>query len=194
MAARGKSRSGWRNYGNRPTRRAGRTSVTPCICVGLVEISNHCARQCAYCGLRAGNDSLARYRMKADEILAAARQAVKFGYGTVVLQAGEDYGITTRLDGRHHQTNQGRNPAGGDVEPGRTGRKIWPHGAKPEPTGICCGLKPPTADCSMQSTRRWATSSLRSHRHPAAAESIGLRGRQRRHGRHSRTNLRKPGQ
>ncbi len=62
---------------------------------GLVEISNHCARQCAYCGLRAGNETLARYRMKADEILAAARQAVKFGYGTVVLQGGEDYGITT---------------------------------------------------------------------------------------------------
>jgi biotin synthase len=62
---------------------------------GLVEISNHCVRQCAYCGLRAGNDTITRYRMKADEILTAARQAVKFGYGTVVLQAGEDYGITT---------------------------------------------------------------------------------------------------
>ena len=32
--------------------------------------------------------------MLADEIFAAAQQAVKFGYGTVVLQAGEDYGIT----------------------------------------------------------------------------------------------------
>jgi biotin synthase len=62
---------------------------------GLVEISNHCARQCAYCGLRSGNEMLARYRMEADEILEAARQAMKFGYGTVVLQGGEDYGITT---------------------------------------------------------------------------------------------------
>jgi biotin synthase len=62
---------------------------------GLVEISNFCVRQCAYCGLRAGNASLARYRMRPDEIFASARQAVKFGYGTVVLQAGEDYGITT---------------------------------------------------------------------------------------------------
>ena len=62
---------------------------------GLVEISNHCVRQCAYCGLRAGHETLARYRMEADEILAAARQAARFGYGTVVLQAGEDYGITT---------------------------------------------------------------------------------------------------
>ena len=62
---------------------------------GLVEISNFCARQCMYCGLRAGNVNLARYRMLADEILEAAQQAVKFGYGTVVLQGGEDYGITT---------------------------------------------------------------------------------------------------
>jgi biotin synthase len=61
---------------------------------GLVEISNHCARQCGYCGLRAGNRALGRYRMDADEIFASALQAVKFGYGTVVLQAGEDYGIT----------------------------------------------------------------------------------------------------
>ena len=61
---------------------------------GLVEISNYCARQCAYCGLRAGNQALARYRMTAEEIFEAARQAVRFGYGTVVLQGGEDYGIT----------------------------------------------------------------------------------------------------
>jgi biotin synthase len=62
---------------------------------GLVEISNYCARQCAYCGLRSGNASLGRYRMEADEIFVAAMQAVKYGYGTVVMQAGEDYAITT---------------------------------------------------------------------------------------------------
>jgi biotin synthase len=61
---------------------------------GLVEISSYCARQCAYCGLRAGNDRLARYRMVADEVFEAAQRAVQFGYGTVVLQAGEDYGLS----------------------------------------------------------------------------------------------------
>ena len=61
---------------------------------GLIEISNHCVRQCAYCGLRANNKSLNRYRMEEEEILEAARQAVQFGYGTVVLQGGEDFGIT----------------------------------------------------------------------------------------------------
>ncbi len=61
---------------------------------GLVEISNHCVRACAYCGIRAPNRALARYRMSADEILACARQAVALGYGTIVLQSGEDYGLT----------------------------------------------------------------------------------------------------
>ncbi|HEY3397928.1 MAG TPA: radical SAM protein [Armatimonadota bacterium] len=61
---------------------------------GLVEISNYCARLCGYCGLRADHVDLPRYRMEAAEILECARQAVAYGYGTVVLQAGEDYGIT----------------------------------------------------------------------------------------------------
>ena len=64
---------------------------------GLIEISNHCLRQCHYCGLRAGNRDVTRYRMTADEVVACAKQAFDFGYGTVVLQAGEDEGLT--LDG-----------------------------------------------------------------------------------------------
>jgi len=60
---------------------------------GLVEISNHCVRQCAYCGLRAGNTALARYRMSGEEILACANEAAELGYGTVVMQSGEDYGL-----------------------------------------------------------------------------------------------------
>lgn len=63
---------------------------------GLVEISNHCMRKCAYCGLRGPNTNIGRYRMTADEILACARQAATFGYGTVVLQSGEDPRLTTR--------------------------------------------------------------------------------------------------
>jgi biotin synthase len=64
---------------------------------GLIEISNHCARECAYCGIRAGHKSLPRYRMSAEEIFGCARQAVDFGYGTVVVQAGEDYGLTRQM-------------------------------------------------------------------------------------------------
>ncbi len=57
---------------------------------GLIEFSNHCVRLCAYCGLRAPNSALTRYRMTQDEIMACVRQAVAWGYGTVVLQSGED--------------------------------------------------------------------------------------------------------
>lgn len=60
---------------------------------GLIEVSSFCRRQCAYCGLRAGNRGLARYRMEMGEITAAARQALSLGFGTVVLQGGEDPGL-----------------------------------------------------------------------------------------------------
>ncbi len=61
---------------------------------GLIEVSSHCVRQCMYCGLRQGNRALTRYRMTRDEILDCARQAVTLGYGTVVMQAGEDDQLT----------------------------------------------------------------------------------------------------
>ncbi len=61
---------------------------------GLVEISNHCVRSCTYCGLRAENADLPRYRLSADEILTAARQTAELGWGTLVMQSGEDYAIT----------------------------------------------------------------------------------------------------
>ncbi|MFA4985912.1 MAG: [FeFe] hydrogenase H-cluster radical SAM maturase HydE [Candidatus Brocadiia bacterium] len=57
---------------------------------GLIEISNFCVRRCAYCGISAENTALTRYRMTDDEILECARAAADFGYGTVVVQAGED--------------------------------------------------------------------------------------------------------
>ena len=59
---------------------------------GLIEISNYCVRRCAYCGLRVERGELVRYRMTPDEVLGSARDALMFGYGTVVLQAGEDPG------------------------------------------------------------------------------------------------------
>jgi biotin synthase len=63
---------------------------------GLIEISNHCVRHCAYCGINAGNLALERYRLTADEIMACVGKAAAFGYGTVVMQAGEDYVIGER--------------------------------------------------------------------------------------------------
>lgn len=61
---------------------------------GLIEISNHCSRQCGYCGINTNNSKIIRYRMTQAEIIECAHKAKKFGYGTVVLQSGEDYGMT----------------------------------------------------------------------------------------------------
>jgi len=61
---------------------------------GLIEISNVCVRQCGYCGIRADNGKIGRYRMTGEEIMACVHEAVAYRYGTVVLQSGEDYGIT----------------------------------------------------------------------------------------------------
>ena len=60
---------------------------------GLVEIGNYCRRRCAYCGINATNTGVERYRLDGDAIMQCAHLAVEFGYGTVVMQAGEDPGI-----------------------------------------------------------------------------------------------------
>jgi len=63
---------------------------------GLVEFSNYCRRRCGYCGLHAGRSDVQRYRMSAAEIVDCALDAVRFGYGTVVLQSGEDPGLQSQ--------------------------------------------------------------------------------------------------
>lgn len=61
---------------------------------GLIEISNHCRRACLYCGLRAENRAVRRYRLEPETVLLCARRAARLGCGTVVLQAGEDPALT----------------------------------------------------------------------------------------------------
>lgn len=56
---------------------------------GLIEISNYCVYDCRYCGIRKGNHQACRYTLSLDEIVEAARYAVRAGYGSVALQAGE---------------------------------------------------------------------------------------------------------
>ena len=64
---------------------------------GLIEASSHCIRHCLYCGLRAPSQGLDRFRMDAGEIHACALEALKLGYGSVVMQGGEDPGLTREL-------------------------------------------------------------------------------------------------
>jgi biotin synthase len=63
----------------------------------LAEISNLGHRRCAFCGTSPRDISATAYRMTEDEIMEAAGLAVKSHFGTVVLQAGEDPGLTTEF-------------------------------------------------------------------------------------------------
>ena len=56
---------------------------------GLIEFSNICRCDCLYCGLRKSNTKIQRYTMSEAEIFECVERAVKYGYGTVVLQSGE---------------------------------------------------------------------------------------------------------
>ncbi len=61
---------------------------------GLIEISNYCNRQCLYCGLRGERKDIHRYRMSDEEIMKCVDKAKNYAYGTIVIQGGEDPGIS----------------------------------------------------------------------------------------------------
>lgn len=57
---------------------------------GLIEISNYCKNDCLYCGIRASNESVKRYRLSKKEILESVKLGTDIGFKTFVLQGGED--------------------------------------------------------------------------------------------------------
>jgi biotin synthase len=57
---------------------------------GIIEFSNHCVRNCCYCGLRRANRAATRYRMAPDRVVEHALHIAEAGIGTVVLQSGDD--------------------------------------------------------------------------------------------------------
>ena len=57
---------------------------------GLIEFTNYCRNNCYYCGIRAGNTNLQRYRLDKDTILNCCRKGYGLGFRTFVLQGGED--------------------------------------------------------------------------------------------------------
>jgi biotin synthase len=57
----------------------------------IVEFSNVCNKKCFYCGLRAPNSKINRYRLDLPTIIEAAETAVLNGARTIVLQSGDDF-------------------------------------------------------------------------------------------------------
>ena len=62
---------------------------------GLIEISNYCKNNCLYCGIRAANRNVERYRLTKEEILECCEQGDALGFKTFVMQGGEDVRHTT---------------------------------------------------------------------------------------------------
>jgi biotin synthase len=65
----------------------------------IIEFSNYCSQHCLYCGLRAENKNLQRYRMSVEEIVERAKLISNLGIKTIVLQSGEDPYYTTEIVG-----------------------------------------------------------------------------------------------
>lgn len=57
---------------------------------GLIEFTNYCKNNCYYCGIRAANPNVTRFRLTEEEILACCREGHGLGFRTFVLQGGED--------------------------------------------------------------------------------------------------------
>ena len=53
---------------------------------GLIEFTNYCRNNCKYCGIRAGNGNVHRYRLTRGEILDCCRVGAGLGFKTYVLQ------------------------------------------------------------------------------------------------------------
>lgn len=64
---------------------------------GLIEFSNFCRQDCLYCGIRASNALVERYRLTEEEILSCCDIGYALGYRTFVLQSGEDLWYTEEI-------------------------------------------------------------------------------------------------
>jgi len=64
---------------------------------GIIEFSNYCVRNCKYCGLRASNKRLKRYRMNLQEIIKTAEKIKRNKIKTIVLQSGDDFYYTREM-------------------------------------------------------------------------------------------------
>ncbi|MFA6619295.1 MAG: [FeFe] hydrogenase H-cluster radical SAM maturase HydE [Candidatus Neomarinimicrobiota bacterium] len=56
---------------------------------GLIELSNICAKDCLYCGIRSSNHDVHRYNLSDEEVLNAATYAYEQNYASLVIQSGE---------------------------------------------------------------------------------------------------------
>lgn len=78
---------------------------------GLIELTNHCSKNCYYCGIRAANKNVTRYTLTEQEVLDCADFAWKQGFGSLVIQSGELSGtaFTSQIESLLHKIHQHTN-------------------------------------------------------------------------------------
>ena len=111
--------------------------------------------------MRASNLDITRYRMTAAEIVDCAKQTKAFGYGTVVIQAGEDEGLT--LEGVGQTVGRIKAEAGVAVTLSLGERTVdelraWREAGADR---YLCASRLPTASSSTACTRRAAGGACR---------------------------------
>lgn len=65
----------------------------------MLAFNNICKNQCHYCGMRAGNTNIKRFRLDAESVIQSARVAYEVGFRRIFLISGEDpkYGFDNLL-------------------------------------------------------------------------------------------------
>lgn len=64
---------------------------------GLIEFTNYCKQNCAYCGIQGKNSKVDRYRLSKEMILNCCEEGYALGYRTFVMQGGEDPFFTDEI-------------------------------------------------------------------------------------------------
>lgn len=67
--------------------------------VAMLGFDNICKNQCLYCGMRAGNNTIQRYRIDSATVVKSAQAAYRLGFRRIFLISGEDpkYGFDNLL-------------------------------------------------------------------------------------------------
>ncbi len=69
------------------------------LAMAMLGYDNVCKNQCLYCGMRASNSGVKRYRLAPEDVIASARMASENGFRHIFLVSGEDpkYGFDNLL-------------------------------------------------------------------------------------------------
>ena len=106
---------------------------------GLVEITSFCRNNCNYCGIRRSNNTLPRYRMTFDEIMACCQDGYKYGMRTFVLGGPTNVWATlSRKSVPGIPTAPSPSPWANARARATNGSSTW------VPTVTCCVTRPPT--------------------------------------------------